>query len=226
MLLVHFTRESNLQNILHEGLNIFTPFAGYQMIDADGNKRSSCPEKERPKSIFAYPLIEDGQARYNCWADLNNPDFEVFFEEERNVGIIFRVPDDTPVWAGAWGWPFEGSALVDAEYIAQKNAYKKKFTFEEMVNEGCTKAQELSVWSNGEYNSWYDLIHYLADDEDDFNKYSALSWPMWACTGFEVCLQKEVPASDILGVHKVASINDINIPWFKEGALSLSTAHM
>ena len=221
MLLVHFTTKDNVSSILKYGITELRLFRGYQFVGSE----NSIPEKINVTddghlpSIFCYPLIKNKDAAYNCWADLNNPEpmeegeYHVI---ERNIAIIFKIPDFEEIYVGQWGLPYEGTTYVDKDYMQAGYDYKRKIKFSDFKKESNKLLEDLKKWSKNKYSDWYDLITYWESDDDENDRWKELNWPTWAYPGFEICVMRSIEPEEILGTHEVKSYKELKKPWFND----------
>jgi hypothetical protein len=161
MKLVHFTSRRAAETILTEGLRVCPAYSPYGWAgDTESCEPRPLPELEpNRRCIFAYPLGEDDQARYNCWADVCDRKPEI--RDRRpgdNTAVVFSLKDDDTVWVGAWGWPWEGYPEVDAAYLQSGMVYKQRCSFGAFCRAAATAVASIRRGTDGRLTSIYDLL--------------------------------------------------------------------
>ena len=225
MKLVHFTYGNNIESIRNNGIQLGGGYNPYQTVirlnsDPEVSLKQAVSEKLPPddqlfpKCIFSYPIMHDDLARYNCWSGYGNS--KRVKKPGRNTAVIFTLNDDDDVWVGAWGWPWEGHALVNDEYLSSGMVYKKKMKLGEFCDTIANIPSLLSEWTNGRYSSIYDIL--WDEVEEHMDDYFDQKWiPWWMCSGFEVCVTRPVKSDEILDIVDLEKIKRSRKSWYRNG---------
>lgn len=300
MTLVHFTSRQMAERILVEGLRTSPVYSPYVWAGEARDTRRRPPAELTPsrRCIFAYPLVQDDQARCNCWADVCDDKPET--RDRRpggNTAVVFSLKDDDTVWVGAWGWPWEGYPEVDAAYVQSGMVYKQQRSFSAFHRDATEAVASVRRGTNGRLTSIYDLLWglvkpragdsvdieqlfsaFLASQEpaaaanvkaqiaeslaraekdtdaiaarkarneqdqpslgsppaettcragaedkgtseeaEDRQEYLMESKPMWASTGFEICVVRDILPEEIHGIADLEQLDPPDSAWYREG---------
>ena len=215
MRLLHVTRKHSLDGILGEGLKLKPKRIRWRDVDGAILEDRIALPSECPPAIHAYPLQEDGQARYNCWVKDSKPPSAA----PDTCGIVF----EPPCWLCIGTWAF-GSDFVTR---------KRPITWFDFREEACALAAVAGTLLGIERPTIYDVVwNYDLFTEENFERvigdshlpfHTKSLFKNQFCQlgqvyvpGFEVCaMEEDVPPSAILAWVDLAGVTDSEA-WYDE----------